>query len=230
MRLNNLLSVAVAAGLIVCTGTSGLAQRRVAESVPDVLPLLPLTDGVMFPGVSNEVQIIAPQHKRLIEDVANGDSLLGLVTLMPGALPNDAGNGPIFPAGIVCVVDEVKRGAEGFLYVKLRAVMRFRVAGEEGGRPYRMGRLDLRPEPLGPDEATTLRGLRERIDELTRIVDPIVLPPKSDDGRINALAFYLDLDLFERQSLLDQDGILARARAMIALLEVKAANLPARTQ
>ena len=34
----------------------------------------------------------------------------------------------------------------------------------------------------------------------------------------------MDFDLYERQSLLDQDGILARARALITLLEAKAAG------
>ena len=66
--------------------------------------------------------------------------------------------------------------------------------------------------------------LREQIDELVKIVEPIVLPRRADDDHINELAFYLDIDLYERQSLLDQDGIIARARAMIELLTMKAAN------
>ena len=86
-----------------------------------------------------------------------------------------------------------------------------------------MGRLELRPEMVTGADVITLRTLRERVDELARLVDPIVLPPKDDEDRINTLAFYMDFDLFERQSLLDQDGVIARARAMITLLEAKAA-------
>jgi len=206
--------------LLVATAS---AQSRVAESVPEILPLLPVTDGVLFPNVSNEIQIIAPQHKLLVEDAVKADSLMGLVTLRPGAVPNAQGNGEIFPIGVVCVIDDVKRPADGALYILVRAVMRFRVVSEDTSRPYRMGRLELRPEMVTGADAITLRTLRERVDELARLVDPIVLPPKDDEDRINTLAFYMDFDLFERQSLLDQDGVIARARAMIALLEAKTA-------
>jgi Lon protease-like protein len=206
--------------LLVATAS---AQSRVAESVPEILPLLPVTDGVLFPNVSNEIQIIAPQHKLLVEDAVKADSLMGLVTLRPGAVPNAQGNGEIFPIGVVCVIDDVKRPADGALYILVRAVMRFRVVSEDISRPYRMGRLELRPEMVTGADAITLRTLRERVDELARLVDPIVLPPKDDEDRINTLAFYMDFDLFERQSLLDQDGVIARARAMITLLEAKAA-------
>ncbi len=200
------------------------AQARVAEFVPDVLPLLPVTDGILFPGVSSEIQIIAPKHKLLVEDAVKGDSLIGLVTLQPGAVPDALGNGTIFPVGVVCVIDDVKRPADGQLYIMVRAVMRFRVVSEEADQRYRVGHLDLRPETLTPQDEVTLHELREKIDDLARVVDPIVLPPKADDDRINALAFYMDFDLYERQSLLDKDGIIARARALIDMLTAKAAN------
>ncbi len=203
-------------------GGRATAQSRVAEFVPDVLPLLPVTDGVLFPNVSNEIQIIAPQHKLLVEDAVKGDSLMGLVTLVPGAVLDALGNGPIFPIGVVCVIDDVKRPGDGAFYIVVRAVMRFRVVSEDASRMYRMGHLDLRPETLTPEDEITLRGLREQIDALAKVVDNVVLPPKADDDRINTLAFLMDFDLYERQSLLDKDGIIARARAMIELLTIKA--------
>ena len=48
----------------------------------------------------------------------------------------------------------------------------------------------MRPETLTRDGAAPLPGLRERIDELARIVDPIVLPQKSDVDRINLWHLY----------------------------------------
>src|SRR6187549_1740520 len=152
-----------------CVGTAVLgvllsiapaAAQSVAEFVPDVLPLLPVTDGVVFPNVSNEIQIIAPQHKLLVEDAVKGDSLIGLVTLRPGAVPNALGNGEIFPIGVVCVIDDVKRPPGGVLYIMVRAVMRFRVVSEDASRPYRIGHLELRPETLTPEDEVTLHGLR----------------------------------------------------------------------
>jgi hypothetical protein len=38
---------------------------------------------------------------------------------------------------------------------------------------------------------------------------------------VNALAQYLDLEILERQALLECNGVLARCRALIDLLEIK---------
>lgn len=211
---------------LVLGAAVSLPAQASAQSVPDVLPLLPVTDGVLFPGVSNEIQIIAPEHKLLVEDAVRGDSLIGLVTLRPGGAPNAAGKGEIFPVGVVTVIDGVLRPSDGRLYIKVRAVMRFKVESEQQTRAYRMGRLELLPEMVATDEQAALRDLRTRVDELVRIVDPVVLTARSDIDRINSLAFYLDLDLYERQSLLEQDGVIPRARAMVELLSMKLANRP----
>jgi Lon protease-like protein len=202
----------------------GWVPDAAAQVIPETLPLLPVTDGVLFPSVSNEIQIIAPEHKRLIEDAVQGDSLIGLVTLSPGSAPNTRGKGEIFPIGVVCVVDSVQRPADGPLYITVRAVMRFRVMGEDQTRAYRMGHLELLPEMVAIDELATLHGLRERVDELVKAVDPIVLPELTDEQRINHLAFFMDFDLYERQSLLEREGVMARAQAMIDLLSMKLAN------
>ena len=42
-----------------------------------------------------------------------------------------------------------------------------------------------------------------------------------DEDLVNALAQYLELEPLERQALLERDGILARCRGLIELLEMK---------
>ncbi len=212
------LLIAVTAAAALSFGTAAQAQV-----VPDVLPLLPVTDGVLFPNVSNEIQILAPEHKVLVEDAVKGNSLIGLVTLRPDSPAAAQGRNEIFPIGVVCVIDRVERPSDGRLYIVVRAVMRFRVMSEDRTRAYRMGHLDLLPEMVAIDEQADLHQLRERIDELAKAVDPIMLSEQSDMDRINTLAFFMDLDLYERQSLLDRDGIFERARGMIDLLTMKLA-------
>ena len=54
--------------------------------------------------------------------------------------------------------------------------------------------------------------------------DPRFPPAIADDDLVNALAQYLSLYPVERQALLERDGILARCRGLIDLLEMK--NFP----
>lgn len=214
---------ALCAALLLLSAFAG-PRRAAAQVVPDVLPLLPVSDGVLFPGVSNEIQILAPEHKVLVEDAVKTDSLIGLVTLRPDSPRAAQGRNEIFPVGVICVIDRVQRPADGRLYILVRAVMRFRVISEDLSRTYRMGKLDLLPETLTIDEQPTLRELRARVDELAKAVDPVVLSERGDENRINGLAFFMDFDLYERQSLLERDGVIERARAMIDLLTKKLAN------
>jgi len=210
------LSLALLAGILV-------AAPAGAQGIPTHLPFLSLVDGILFPGVSEEVQIIEPRSRVLIDDALKGDRIIGLVTIRPGTTPNARGWRELFPVGMVCVIDDVSRYPDGRLFVVLRGVMKFRIEKETTERDYRTGDIDPLPEPLEDRDRPALRELRVRVDELARAVDPVVLPQMDDDLRINSLAFYMDLDRFERQSLLERDGVVARAHAILDLLTMKLA-------
>ena len=192
-----------------------------AQTPPSTLPLLSLTDGTIFPGVSEEIQIIEPWSRNMVEEVLKSDHILGVVTLRPGSTPNGQGWSEIFPVGTVCVIDDVSRLPDGRLFIVVRGVMTFRIRREETDRPYRLAHIDAVPETVAEGDRDTLRRLRLRIDELARQVDPVILPEMLDAERINALASYMDLDVFERQALLERDGIVGRAQAMVELLTMK---------
>ena len=71
----------------------------------------------------------------------------------------------------------------------------------------------------------------EEFLEFTRARAESFLPQTmADADLINALAQYLEFDPVERQALLEQPGPVARCRAMMELLEVKALleQLPSR--
>jgi hypothetical protein len=117
----------------------------------------------------------------------------------------------------------VSRPGANHLFITVRALARIHVLEEQPGQAYRVGHVETIRESLADEDQATLHQLREQVDELARAIDPLVLAPMSDIERINTLALYLNLDLFERQSLLDTDGPIERARAMVQLLTMKLA-------
>ncbi len=46
-------------------------------------------------------------------------------------------------------------------------------------------------------------------------------PSMADEDLVNALAQYLELEPVEKQALLERDGLLARCRSLVELLEMK---------
>lgn len=201
------------------------AVPAIAQDVPPVLPMLPLSDPILFPGLAMDITIRNPAHLVLIQDVAQGNRLFALVTLAPDPTPNEHGNRVVFPNGTLCRLEGLSR-SDGRLVITARALGKIRVEGEEFTRPYRLAKVRQVPEVEDGADLDRLHRMRVEIEELLKLVDPLVLKPMSDEQYVNTVAFYLDLDLYERQSLLDQDGVLARAKALTELLTMKLAARP----
>ena len=110
----------------------------------------------------------------------------------------------------------------------LRGLEKFRVIGEDhiAQLPRRAGGI----ADGGADRrriATIIRAERRRLEALLvpqpqgRGVDPKVPPSMADEDLVNALAQYLDLEPVEKQALLEREGLVARCRSLIDLLEMK---------
>src|SRR5574341_1618584 len=60
-------------------GTEAASARSGAKSLPEILPILGLSDIVVFPGMVAPLLVESAQSIRLIDDVVAGDRFLGLV-------------------------------------------------------------------------------------------------------------------------------------------------------
>ena len=85
-------------------GTENVSKPQVPRPLPDVLPILGLSDIVIFPGMVAPLLVDTAQSIRLIDDVVEGDRLLGLVLQkkpeVDSPAPEDlyegiAGRGPV---------------------------------------------------------------------------------------------------------------------------------------
>ena len=76
-------------------------------------------------------------------------------------------------------------------------------------------------------DRTVIAAERRRLEALLvpqpagRGVDPKMPPSMPDEELVNALAQYLDLEVVEKQALLERDGLVERCRSLIDLLEMK---------
>src|SRR6188472_2163994 len=60
-------------------GTEAVSKPQPHRPLPDVLPILGLSDIVIFPGMVAPLLVESTQSTRLIDDVVAGDRFLGLV-------------------------------------------------------------------------------------------------------------------------------------------------------
>ena len=197
--------------------------------LPSLLPLFPLPNVVLFPGVFLPLHIFEPRYRAMTEDALSGDRMIGMALLKPGFEAEYEGRPPIYPVGCVGLITHALRLPDGRFNIVLQGVERFRVREEDESRVYRLGIIERIGGDLPrPSDAGALGALRDRIEHLLvplveRAGGELGVPSSMTDADvIHALAQYLDLAPIEKQALLECDTLLTRAGALADLLEIKA--------
>jgi Lon protease-like protein len=195
--------------------------------LPPTIPLFPLPNVVLFPNVFLPLHIFEPRYRTMIGDALAGDRIVGMVLLQPGYEANYEGRPAVFPIGCAGVITHAEPLDEGRYNIVLRGLERFRITGEDSSKMYRLAHIDSLPETIPEDDRTELRRHRHRLEALIAVAieragaEPRFPATVQDEDLVNALAQYIELDPLERQALLEREGVLARCRALIDLLEMR---------
>ncbi len=195
--------------------------------LPPSIPLFPLPNVVLFPNVFLPLHIFEPRYRRMVADALEGDRIIGMVLLRPGWEANYEGRPAVYPVGCAGLITHAEPLADGRYNIVLRGLQKFRIRDESDSRGYRLAEVDTLMEDVSEAERTSIRAERRRLESLLvpqpegRAVDPKVPPSMADEDLVNALAQYLELEPVEKQALLEREGLLARCRSLIELLEMK---------
>jgi hypothetical protein len=195
--------------------------------LPPSIPLFPLPNVVLFPNVFLPLHIFEPRYRQMVAEALEGDRIIGMALLRPGYETNYEGRPAIYDIGCAGVITHSQSLADDRYDIVLRGIEKFRVKTEDQSKPYRIGNIEPIPEPIPPEETQPLRHQRQRLEAVLAAAiervrsEPRFPPSVPDEDLVNALAQYLDLDVVERQALLECQGVLARCRALIDVLEMK---------
>ena len=197
--------------------------------LPPTIPLFPLPNVVLFPNVFLPLHIFEPRYREMVADALAGDRIIGMVLLRPGHEEKYEGRPPVFHVGCAGVITHSEPLADGRYNIVIRGLERFRITGEDAGSAaaYRLAHVEGLPEAVPDADQAELRRHRHRLEALLAVAmertgkEPRFPPAVPDEDLVNALAQYIDLEPLERQALLEREGLLARCRALVELLEMK---------
>jgi Lon protease-like protein len=195
--------------------------------LPPTVPLFPLPNVVLFPNVFLPLHIFEPRYRTMVGDAVEGDRIIGMALLRPGYEADYEGRPPVYEIGCAGVITHSQALADGRYEIVLRGMEKFRITSEDTSRPYRIAYIDALSEVIPPVDVQPLRHQRQRLEAvLAAAIERVRAEPKfppsvPDEDLVNALAQYLDLDAVEHQALLECNGVLARCRSLIELLEMK---------
>ena len=195
--------------------------------LPPTIPIFPLPNVVLFPNVFLPLHIFEPRYREMVADALAGDRIIGMTLLRPGWEASYEGRPAVYAIGCAGLITFSEQHDDGRYNIVLRGMQKFRISGEDHSRSYRVAAVEPLAEEVTAEDREIVRSERRRLEALLvpqpegRGVDSKVPPSMADEDLVNALAQYLDLEPVEKQALLEREGLVARCRSLIDLLEMK---------
>lgn len=206
---------------IIRTGTNG--QRTV---LPNVLPILPIRNIVVFPGTVMPLNVGRPKSKALLDEVMPGEKLVGVVT-QKNADVEDPGYGDLYTVGVACVILKLFKLPDGNQSIIVHGLTRFRLLSIEQTEPFATGRIEVLEDIVNPGPAldalvASVRQQANRVielspntpDEAAQVLNSITNPSPLADF----LAANLQADAAEKQRVLEELDVEKRLRMIAARL------------
>jgi len=182
-----------------------------------LLPLFPLPNLVFFPRTRLSLHVFEPRYRRMVADAVAADQRFGIVLLRPGWESDYFGAPPIFSCGTVGQIEQAVPLDDGRYNILVRGEVRFRVLGEVGREPYRTARVIVQPEQSRDVSQTYAQ--KTWLADLSRqylhyLPDQVAVPEIDTvelEALTNALIMSLNIDVQEKQRLLEIDDLIGRA-------------------
>jgi ATP-dependent Lon protease len=211
---------------ILGTDNSGPPPRISSRSLPDALPILGLSDIVIFPGTLVPLLVETGPSLKLIDDVVAGDRLLGVVLQRQPEVvepkPED-----LHEVGCVSRLVKMVKFPDGTARVLVEGLWRIRITEYPPSSPYLSARYELlRDETEDSVELQAiLRNAHKQFEEIAKMS-----PALSDQVKIAALntehpghfadliAGNLNLSLEDRQKLLETISVRERLQKLLPML------------
>ena len=193
------------------------------DEVGAVVPILPLRNMVLFPGVAIPVVVGRPKSMRLIKDAAQKKTLIGVVCQKEMEIEDPA----LDDLHLTGVIGEIVR--DGATTVILQGKKRFTLNDLTDAEPYLRGNITLLDDVLPEQTDREFEALISTIKDLTiKMMSAMANPPrdlifsiknnKNVQYQINFSASNIPSGATEKQQLLQIDDLKERAYRLLFIL------------
>ncbi len=193
----------------------------------DELPILPLRGIVAYPKTTIPLTIGQPRSLKLIDEAAEGERVIGLVTAKDPELETP-GPDQIYHIGTRATVHRLFRAPDGTIRLLVHGIDRIHIDSYITTEPYLRAHVTPHPETVERTRQAEalMRSAIERFSQLSDLAPSI--PNEMLATAINvddplelvySLAVYMRLDLEDAQHLLEIDSAAAKLRHLIGLIQ-----------
>jgi ATP-dependent protease La len=204
-------------------------RPSLGHEIPDVLPLLPVRDLVVFPYMIAPLRVSRPISLDAVQVALQNDQRLCFIVAQRESAEEDPKPSSLYRTGTVGLIMRMRKLSDGGLKILIQGLCRARIQRFIAEQPSYRVRLDIMEEatPASTVElealVRTVKQNVERVAELGRSVQPelaLVLQNVDEPGRIaDLVASNLTLKLADAQAILEMDDPVQRLAKVNQSLE-----------
>lgn len=196
--------------------------------IPDTLALLPLRNTVLFPGIVLPITVGRDKSIKAVNDAYKGGKLVGVLAQKDGSV-EEPGLNDLCTVGTVARVVKMIKMPDGGTTIIIQGKKRFEVVSFVEEEPYFKAKVALLPDDVAPEEESfsaytgTIKDLAAQIIQLSPNMPAeaaiILRNIESPSFLINFASSNLNIELKEKQILLEIDDVKMRAEKLMEMLQ-----------
>ncbi|MCM5663382.1 endopeptidase La [Galbibacter mesophilus] len=201
------------------------------EVLPETLPILPLRNTVLFPGVVIPITAGRDKSIKLIKDASNGNKVIGVVSQKDENV-EDPEVKDLNTTGTVARILRVLKMPDGNTTVIIQGKKRFEIEEITSAEPYFTARIKDLPEEKPAEGNEEFSTIIESIKDLAlRIIKESPNIPseasfaikniESNSFLINFISSNMNLEVKDKQKLLETKNLQERALATLKYMNVE---------
>ena len=193
--------------------------------IPQVLPILPVEQFVLYPSIIAPIVVGDEKSKRLVDEALAGNRMVGVVTRRPEA-DGMRSFDQLFEAGSVGTILKMLKMPDGVVRLLVHGTRRIRITGHVSEEPFLLAHVEEMRE-AGASDAETLAMLKNVNQMLTRAAELSHLPEDlvtavanlTDAGRVaDLVTSNLNLKVAEQVEILMATDVKERVRRLLVIL------------
>ena len=201
------------------------------EVLPDSLPILPLRNTVLFPGVVIPITASRDKSIKLINDANSGDKLIGVVSQIDKNIEDPSLN-DIYKTGTVAKILKVLKMPDGNTTVIIQGKKRFTIEKMISIEPYMKASIEGVPEIMPESADSEFKAIIDSIKELAlQIIKHSPNIPseasfaikniESNSFLVNFVSSNMNLKVSEKQDLLEINDLQERALDTLKFMNIE---------
>lgn len=215
-------------------------QEVSQQAIPQILPILPLRNTVLFPGVVAPINIGRDASLQLMNDANDTDKTIGIVAQLNEDTENPTSN-DLYKLGTVARILRIFKLPDGNATIIIQGKKRFQIDHIVEEKPYIKAAItevaDIKPEPNDKEFEATIESVKEMaikiVQENPNLPSEAAFAIKninSDAFLINFISANMNTTVLEKQAVLEIDELKERATEVLKYLHIDFQRLTLRNE